>query len=344
MKTLFREYAIIGIVIVAGMAAYVAYHYNRQDILEYGLDVIGERLVEMVDSEESKQAIRERFSEFRQSVLDRQVPADRVETLAANVLNMSNAGTSLSREEADMVLGFAVEPSSLPLPALAASESLPDAPDSLAGTEKGAGPPQAVTRAAPRTAEPPGRGDLERLADRLSRAIDLDAQVRRLMSEMPEMQPDIASRVMFHADGGLTVSVDTGLVAAVHVPGLARLTRSLGALDEREMLIWKRDLAHQRSLERTRATEELDRIVEWREGRHEALHDAAGEALRALEEMKMLEMKGYMVSGMSDSLEAAVLAEIAQIEGQVEVHISEVDQGETSGARVHVRVRADTTR
>ena len=343
MKTFLRDYGIIGVVIVVGMAAYVAYHFNREDILSYGLDVVGERLVEMVDSEDSRVAIRERFASFKQSVLESDVPPERVEALAANVLNMSSSGQTLSGEEADAVLDFAIEPSAtlLPVPDHARAESgreleTPETepppttrPDGKAG----------IAGRAPRS----DRRSLEVLGDRLSTALELEARVKELVEMMPDKRPVIAGGIMFHSDGGLSVSVDTGLVAAIHVPDFARLTPSLNELERREMLVWRGDLANERQFSQSRAREDHDRVVEWRIQHDREMHAATGSVVDAFQVLKSLEMKGFELPVLSDSLEAALEAELQRIETERALSVQAGDSVGSVRRRVEVRVGSDLT-
>ncbi|MDA1029266.1 MAG: hypothetical protein O3B41_09475 [Bacteroidetes bacterium] len=118
MKSSFREYGVILALIVVSVSGYLLFSQNKEDILAYSLDILGTKLVALIDDETAKQRVAEAFSRFQEQVMNQEVSAEQVELVAANVLNLTNSGTRLSLEEAELVLTMNPESfaNSLPSP------------------------------------------------------------------------------------------------------------------------------------------------------------------------------------------------------------------------------------
>ena len=104
MYSALKEYGLIVVVIAAAMVGYLFYNYNKEAVIDYALDNIGERLVQLLDSESNQDAVRQKFAALKSRILDEEVESAAVEQMAANVLNLSAAGAPITMDEADMLL------------------------------------------------------------------------------------------------------------------------------------------------------------------------------------------------------------------------------------------------
>lgn len=104
MKSVLREYGVIIGLIVISVSGYLLFSQNKQDILAYSMDVLGEKLVSLIDDPESKMRVAAAFDRFEGQVLSKEVSPQQVQYVAANVLNLVNSGARLSPEEAEYVL------------------------------------------------------------------------------------------------------------------------------------------------------------------------------------------------------------------------------------------------
>ena len=128
MKKLLREYGLILILILVGIVGYLALRGNEQDILAHSLDGIRNRLVAMVDDVANREAIAAHFDRFKDKVLAKEVSTEDVEHVAANVLNLSNSGSSITPEQAELMLDMASsapEATLLPMPVALAPPAPP---------------------------------------------------------------------------------------------------------------------------------------------------------------------------------------------------------------------------
>ena len=109
MKRFLREYGVVVVVIIAGMVGYTIFYENKEEILTGSLDVIRERLVAMIDDVSSRDVVARHFDRFQEKVLAQEVPPAEVANIAANVLNLSNSGSTITPEQAALMLEFADE-------------------------------------------------------------------------------------------------------------------------------------------------------------------------------------------------------------------------------------------
>lgn len=101
---------------------------RREEIIDYTLDMLGNRLVQLASDDASKDEIAASFARFSERVDRNEVSPEEIETIAANVLNLSARGALITPEDAQLMLLENGE--SLPNPATEeASPSGPSKPD-----------------------------------------------------------------------------------------------------------------------------------------------------------------------------------------------------------------------
>ncbi len=320
MKSYLREYGLIVVVIVLGVVGYAIIRENRSELLTNSLDTVRSRLVEMIDDVAGREAVAKHFDEFQEKVMAQEVPPEEVENIAANVLNLSNSGSTLTPEQAALILEFASTPAEvtlLPMPAAPSDTTLPP-----------------LVEAAPRPPTPPAppapveAADLDALADRLGSMIAFDVEVHEAMPDRREM----ARHIRYRVDEGLHIDIDPEVAEVMK----QRLPSEVERLEKQKIIVWKRNMAEEMRAERERARHELRSVTALikkppREVRM---------AMRQLESLKHLETLGYRPL-LSDSarqeikvhLEVALtrLSEDLEIvlvdqEGRIDVHVEAVEE------------------
>lgn len=76
----------------------------QQNSLEGALDLMGEKLAEMVTDSDGRDRFAAAFENFIKRVLNDEVSPEQVETVAANIINLSNKDVKLSPDEAETIL------------------------------------------------------------------------------------------------------------------------------------------------------------------------------------------------------------------------------------------------
>ena len=116
MSELLREYGVIAVLMVVALSGYFLIGDRRGELMDYTLDMVGSRLIELADGEEEKDRIANQFARFSERVQRDEVSPQMVEIVAANVLNLRARGAVITPEEAELML-FPEAEEGLPQPA-----------------------------------------------------------------------------------------------------------------------------------------------------------------------------------------------------------------------------------
>ncbi len=278
MKKIWHEYGVIAVLLIVAVGGYFYVNEHKEDILSYSLDAIGDRLVRLVDDPGSKAKIADAFDRFKDRVLANEVPADQVETIAANVLNLSTNQERLSPEEAEMVLQFSMEPLSEALP-------LPES-DEIDESDSG------ITLVAPK--RPPGIA-LEGVGSRISALL---AFADHAETAATESDPGIRAHYRFTINDGLGLEMDSVSGMLWSMDTMAGVAREIEDLN---LVTWADDVKSSRAM-LTQETEKHGSTIEEIRIRMEAPMAGAEAGLLRLERLNQLRKKGF-----GAGMDAAVL-------------------------------------
>ena len=315
MKRFFREYGLVVVLIALGMVGYAIFRENK---LDGSLSEIRARLVEMID-ESSREAVARHFDRFQEKVLAHEVPPEEVENIAANVLNLSNSGSTLTPEQATLMLDMAssaVEVTLLPSPA-----------------DTDATPPLAAV--APRPPAPPPPVEpvaLDALGERLESMLDFDGEVRRVMDARRVDRRELARHVRYRFDEGLHIDIDVDMDEAMK----QQLAQQVEQLEKRKMIVWKQNMDEEMRAERARARRDLRTVTALRR----RPPPDARVAVQHLEALKHLETLGYralisdsvrheinvQLEGALAALEKDLRATMAEQEGDVDEQMETLEE------------------
>ncbi len=291
MKSFVREYGVVVVIIIAGMVGYTIFHENKQEILTSSMDALRDRLVAMVEDVSGRQAVAQHFDRFQEKVLAQEVPPEEVANIAANVLNLSNSGSTITPEQATLMLDIASsaqEVTLLPTPNLAESPETDETEETLPLVAVAPTPPSAPTAVEPVA--------LDELGDRLESMLAFDAEVHRVMNEHSADRRDMVHHIRYRVDEGLHVDINADMDEGMK----ERLAREVERLEKRKMVVWQRNMAAQVQAERERARRELRSVEALRRRPPPAVRVHVKE-LASLESLKHLESLGYRAL-LSDSV------------------------------------------
>lgn len=216
MPAFFREYGVIIALMIVALSGYFLIGDRRGEIVDYTLDMLGTRLVELASGDDEKAEIARQFAEFSDRVERQEVSPEVVESVAANVLNLRARGAIITPEEAELML-FQEPEIRLPSPA-----------------DSGRVRTRVYTvHSGP---DPVARMDLRELGQRMSVMFELaDAYGSRADSS--------ASRLRFSRDGsGIHVLIDPGMTGELEAQGMNVLTEKMR---EKDWVRWEENLAEQ---------------------------------------------------------------------------------------------------
>ena len=224
MKGYLREYGLIVVVILLGIVGYAIVRENKSELLTGSLDTIRNRLVAMVDDVSGREAVARHFDQFQEKVMAHEVPPEEVENIAANVLNLSNSGSTLTPEQAALMLEFASSAAEVTLRPPAA----PVEPAALAA-----------------------------LADRLESMIAFDVEVHEAMADRQADRQELTQHIRYRVEEGLRIDIDPAMTEAMK----QRLASQVDRLEKRKMVVWRRNMAEEIRAERERARYELRSVA-----------------------------------------------------------------------------------
>lgn len=310
---LLREYGIVIVIILVGITGYLFYYQNREDVLSYSLDMLRDRLVEMVDDAAGKEAIAARFNDFKEQVLAQEVAPEEVENIAANVLNMSNSGSSITLEQAEMMIRLASEESGtvLPVPefpdsavivvsadpAEAFAVAVEVAEDAVAATAVAVGgpapvPPTSDVRRPPSPPQPVEPEEWTALGERLNTMFVFNENMQDMVKGHIELGRDMTQVVRFRVENGLYINVDTTMVGRMEGEAMKEFSKEMKRLEREQMLVWKKNMAREMQAERARARAEALAVESFSE-RHGDRVQVIKPNLEYLQALKNLEAMGY---------------------------------------------------
>jgi hypothetical protein len=265
MPAFLREYGVIMVLMIVALGGYFLIGDRRGEIMDYTLDMLGTRLVELASGEEEKEQIAQQFAAFSDRVDRKEVSPETIESIAANVLNLRARGAVITPEEAELML---YQEPVRPLPA-------PGTPDSP-GTSR------AYAYSISSDSEEVTRVDLQNLGQKMTYMFELaDAVHSENHSEPPTIH--------FNRDEhGIHVVVDPSMSNMFESEDMRALTREMR---DKDWIRWQDNLAEQQErnerLFRDQARR-LARLDSSRASRFEAGQIRRVDAIKRIQKLAMM--------------------------------------------------------
>jgi len=232
LNKIWKEYGLIALLIVVSVSGYLLFSENKENIMSYTLDVLGEKMVALASDDASRERISSLFDQFSDRVANDDIAPEQIEAVAANVLNLSTRGEAITAEEAETML-YMDYAETLPTP------QSPDAEEAIALHK-----PKA----------PPSSEELIELTGRISEMFEL-AEVFQVQNA------EAANHFHFNTDAeGIYVELDSEAGRVISEPSFLPMARDM---EERKLVRWKEKLAKDReaaALLYNARREKLDRI------------------------------------------------------------------------------------
>ena len=316
MGTFVKEYGLIAVLTAVALSGYFLIGDRRGDIMEYTLDLMGTRLMELAQGDDEKQEIARQFAAFSERVERDEVAPEVIESVAANVLNLRARGAVITPEEAELML-YPEAVSTLPIPA----DSSATVPAPPAYSIASAGSAVHV--------------DMKELGDRITYMFEF------------------ADAVGQHDDSGRThvrFARDTDGIHVIMDPRVESFfeTSSAGDLysemSEKEWVRWEVNLAEQQERDAKRLERQAERITVLENSQKSVLEVSQVQRLEALKRVQKLAMMGATTD--LDTLvlyqEMESLLEGLTFELQTIVDTEETDVASQPGS-VSIVIQSDST-
>ena len=265
---------------------------SKSNVLEYSLNLLGDKLMAMVPDGEDKAAVKSIYDKFVKQAEAKEVAPEQVEQVAANIFNLSNLDRKLTPEQVEAVMAYSLEmPSILDRPEEKAGE-LPSTPQ-----EKFVEP-----RKDARFSKKMVHENWMKLGQRIKELNEFDDEMKKAMR-----QDEREKQLLLHyrIEPGLKVILDPEVRLKLEQMKNQQLAREMSKMEEKRLLEWRQNFQD----EMENMKKELSKIQELPELEHLKNLDQFKElkALGSLEALKTLQGLEFVPPVVNvDSIQALV--------------------------------------
>lgn len=281
--------------------------------LSSSLDFIGSKLNAMVPDSQERDSVAVAYQNFKQQVLDQKVPPEQVENVAANILNLSKTGATISPSIVENILECAVtvslEVDSLGSDFSKGSSTFRDAPGVT------------VTKRV-------NAAELEELGTRLSSIYNFEETMDKAIKDSSNVDRELFHYMRYDSKNGLKIVVDLQTKERLKWKNLVQLDKEMERMQKDSILVYKLNYIGDLEIEKGRLEAELHSLIKSRQ-KQQTEKKRNSRKIRALESLKKIEIMSITGAINPDSLKK-IIAKI---------------QLETKAiSRVTVRAARDSTR
>ncbi|OQX95173.1 hypothetical protein B6I21_06785 [candidate division KSB1 bacterium 4572_119] len=229
---------------------------SKENVLEYSLNMLGKKLMAMVPESEQKNSVKTLYDDFVQQTKAQEVAPEKVEQVAANILNLSNLDTTLTPEQAEAVIQYSLQ-------APVTFERIEEQREKTESTFPNNQPEKQTTL----NFSEKQWADLGIRIQKFSELNDeLKILVQRNSSEPLPNQP----RLHYHIDHGLRIAIDPTI--KMKIKNRKQLREKMRHLEKQRLLEWRKDFRTEmeclrrdmQSLRKLKRLEELEKLKELR--------------------------------------------------------------------------------
>ena len=322
MKKNMQEIAVYILLLVLVSTGFWLYRNHGQDVLSYSVDLLGKTLVSMARDEDERQKIEQLYARFTQDINDNKIQPERIEKVAASILNLSHNNAKLSQEQADLILNE----ESILKTTLAEDHStfkenehrFKDNEHSLqAELEKmevdftmrlsrfdEPEAPSSERDITGQMAESDRRSfssKMDSLAVRLKSVLDFNQKLKSA-SAASERAKVAAGKSIYYNSAGLNIIIDPVALRELLATTSSRVSAHIADLERQKIVRWKPDLLSSLKARKRRLRSELSYLKEMkRQDRNHQKH--YNEYLDEMEKLKQIETLGLFGT---DSLQTAL--------------------------------------
>lgn len=264
----FRKIGFVLAAIVISVAIYLTFYAEeevKQSVLEYSLDLMGEKLLALVPAGTEKNKLTELYQDFKERATKGNVAPQQIESMAANILNTSNAETELTPQQAEGILRSAM--------------LAPTPMSELPYIELGSGEtPQLASVSKPEI--------LQFVGKRVRTMFELNEKVYVAIKTNALKHHEKARQIHYRVKDGLNIVMDLNLRSHLDEEEFENLTELLKALEQERVLKWEKDLSVELEKEMAETKKELAAL---QEPLDELQEQKSFEILKELESLKSLE-------------------------------------------------------
>ena len=270
---------------------------SKQDVLDYSLGLLGEKLMAMVPEGEEKKPVKDLYENFLAQAKQKEVPPEKIENVAASILNLSNMDTVVTAKEAEAILKLS----------LAEPIKIEQAAADTFTTRSIKRKPRFIAVAPPPPKPPKKRSPEEWtiVGERIKSAYEFNSEYQQAMRNYYRKLHDPHLRMKFHVEDGLKISIDENLKPEFDRRKFKRLQEKMKKMEKERIIVWQKNFSEEMREEQERLKHELESLKKLKE--LEKLGEVPGlEALESLQALKSLEALQHILVVNADSIRIIV--------------------------------------
>ena len=225
-----RNAGILTLLFLTVLAIYFLTRQAQNGELDTYMARLGDKLITMVPEGAGRDALADTYGEFMEKVRKREVEPERVERVAAGILNASIASDSLSPQQAEALLNLTAF---VPVDTVRAPRSASPAP------------------------APPARGDWERLDKRIRTVYEFNETMAEKRKEMAPLQQSVTGTMVFRVEPDLTVTIDQELQNMLSEKAMQKVAKEIRHMEHQEIVVWRKDLQKELQVQQEKMKIEL---------------------------------------------------------------------------------------
>ncbi len=253
---------------------------SKQGVLEYSLGLLGQKLMAMMPDTSDTKPVEALYEDFVQKAKNKEVAPEKIEHVAATILNLSHIDSLISPREAEAIIKL-----SLADPVKLEKVS----PDTImVGKTKRM--PEFIA-VSPQPLEHDKKVSPEEwvvLGERIKSAYEFNSEYQKAMREFYETRHAPEFQMHFKVDDSLRIKIDSNLKQRLNEKKYRRLQKEVQELEKQRIIVWQKNLQEEMRKEMGQRRKELEALKQLK-AIENLKHLQGLEALESLESLKSLE-------------------------------------------------------
>ncbi len=284
-----KSLKVAGVIVFIGVGLipiYQRFVEPRIDHINQYAELLGEKLLAMVPEGSEKETLANDYQEFLEKVKNREVEPEKVERVAANILNATNANKTLTPKQAEAVLKTAfIIPEVDSFETVIKVKPVPEAKVFEKWAEAG---------------------------ERLKYAFEFQTKLQEEHRQKAHEHPPLPKVMQFRFDDGLKIIVDDQLKTELTEQDFQEVAVYIEELEKQKILEWEKNFEknfESRMKKMETSLEKMQREIEASEFEIQSLT-----ALEALKSIQILDSIGISIPVNLDSILREVEIELKKVE------------------------------
>lgn len=270
---------VTGIIVFIGIGLiplYQRFVEPQIDNINRYAEMLGGQLLSMVPESKGKEDLAQSYNEFMEKVKNREIEPERVEKVAAGILNASSTNQTLSPEEAEAILAVALY--------------VPEADSTT--TVINVNPPPKAPRPVQEWAE---------AGERVKYAFDFQEKVKEKHKSMPEAAP--IPRIMnFQFSDGLKIVIDSNIKSELKSKDLEEIAIEVERLEAENLVKWEEDYLENMEIRFKKLEKSLEKMRLELENQTLQPEDITVHAIQAVKSLEIIDSLGIPIPVNIDSI------------------------------------------